>query len=757
MKIKAKTVNILSLFLMLWMSIISREIVASTHTNLPGEHDPLLHPSPMIVKNEWDAFTNEFTLSGKLVLKDNLQRKNLISVNKVFSLDVQKDSLILTAWVNPGSIAIKTYIDGIKTDGTPQEFLAKVQLSGKVYLTVGDRSNFKFPGMWPTLSNFPSKRDVIIAANGRYNGSLSELSLRFDSEIENALQVDAQGTDSEMPKLSIRDEFGNLNVYIGDKWLLHMREYKYLTFRSNTTNDAWIGTNRSPGNLAFNYQLPESFPLTNIQVTSQLLTDGFKINLVADKENAPDVHESTVITAKWLPSKSGFTYKIEKRLWGELESWKKIDSWSNINNTNKGKLEFIDFHFNRMSLKDNTFMDYKAGDLYDGVYFYGTAKHGDKWMWIPKLQVPYTLRSINGRGSSGYIFGFNMKPNGITAILDPEEGGWTFEQSTAIGTRYVEVCWSWYDIHFLVKDLIFNDNKLDIQLAMDFTPATPAEATSIIQSSTEVNWRNNPEYQIPTFYWDGRLNEFTDQIGGLSGGKEWEEVIYPTSEFCSWDKTQGAKSAPSLKIEHSNAGYLSAWYASIDYPYLNDVNFGKPVKITAKIKTEDVEESVLFGAGSGIDVPHKVTDPDPINRVPAAPVLKGTNDWTDVTIEFIADSVKRTHPQVFFYLRGKGKAWLDDLQVSVNNRIATSVGILHTEYHNPVYAYIADKEEISISGWLAGNPVAYLYDLHGKMLLSQRLIEGNQHVIKARNLCKGFYLLSIQQEKRNMYFKLLNN
>lgn len=746
-------------FLTSFLVFVSISILAAS---LPASHNPAKDSSPMIIKGGWDAYSREFTLTGNLVLNDAAQKKNLLIVSKIFSLDIHNDSLILTAWENPGSHLIRTFVDKLETNGTSQQFVAKVQLSGKVHLTVGQRSNFSFPGMWPTLSSFPSTRDIIIAANGTYKGELSNLSLNYSTTLDKELEIEKENSSSVMPKIDIRTEFGNTNVYIGDKWLLHLRDSRRLTFRSNTTNDNWMGTNRSPANIAFNYQVDESFPLVNVVVKSELLTDGFKISITSDKQNALDVHEDIDITATWLPEKKAFAYDIAKRLWGNLESWKRIDSWTNIGNNNKIKLEFMDFHVHRMSLKDISFIDYdyKAEDLYEGVYFYGTQKHGDKWMWIPKLQVPYTLRSINGRGSSGYEYGFDLKENGITAVLDPKVGGWFFEHKTDVGTRYTEICWSWYDLHFLFKDIDMKNNELDIKLALKFTPVTPTEASDIIASSTEVDWKNNPEYQIPTYYWDGRLNEFTDQIGGPSGGRDWEEVIYPTSQYCTWDKTQGAKSAPSLKIDQNNADYISAWYVHIGYPYDHRILLGERIRISAMIKTQDVEGTVVFSAGTGINIPHKVSGATPTNGVPSAPIFKGTHDWTPVNLEFYADSLRNKQFQIFFYLKGKGKAWIDDLQITVGENINTNtVGPPNNNNnnYNSINAYAVGNSEIHIIGDVGSQSIAKIYDLQGRISSVKNLHQGNLNVIPIHDFTNGIYFLSVIAENQSKCFKIKIN
>ena len=85
---------------------------------------------------------------------------------------------------------------------------------------------------------------------------------------------------------------------------------------------------------------------------------------------------------------------------------------------------------------------------------------------------------------------------------------------------------------------------------------------------------------------------------------------------------------------------------------------GSNVTVSGHIKTEDVEKS------AEIEIWYADSDGTP-TKVTTAPII-GTKDWTFVTVScHIPEDAIRTDICLCLMIRGSGKVWFDDIQLSV--------------------------------------------------------------------------------------------
>jgi hypothetical protein len=450
------------------------------------------------------------------------------------------------------------------------------------------------------------------------------------------------------PKVSICDVGDSTMVFWEDDVIAELRENRFLRFRAKPENDHWLGTNAKPMDLGWNYNESQARGYTNESVEVQQDNHSFKITLTGVKEKVPGVGQINVLEGRWSEDKKGFEYILTSTLKGDLESWYEKSNWAK----RQRNAQPLDYHSERISMLDRVDNNNRGPDLYDYVVY---SNDGESWTGIPKLGVPRTMLA------GTYFYDFILEDKGYMALVDAKQEGWIVQLLEATGDMRIEACWSWYDMHHVLENSIperGSGESFELMYSLHFKPSSVMENKQILSKITEVPWKNLPNYQLPIFSKD---NKFDKQFGGT----DWTDPWLKTSYDAIWDQTVGYDDHYSVSIQKTdNKGAAwFGWFAGRPFEFESLKN--KKYRFSAMVKTEGVAGKVRIGIGQvntispvyGVDI--SGTTPKPIWIY--SEELSGDNDWTKLSIEYIAEK----HGGDTFILdqQGPGKSWFDNVVI----------------------------------------------------------------------------------------------
>ena len=455
-----------------------------------------------------------------------------------------------------------------------------------------------------------------------------------------------KGEDSsDMPLAKVQKTSAGSTVYIGKEKIADFKDNRYMRFRPTTENDHWIGTEHNPVDMGFAYQEAGVKGLFNMSVEFTAAPGVFKIVFIGQKAGLKAEQRNELI-GFWNADTKEFSYIYNCSITADTETWHKNSSWAASN-----RIEAFDYNLERMSILDRVYNNNLGGDLYDYVIY----ENGSELTRIPKLPVPRTM--LSGK----YYYGFFLSPGESFYMSDAEEGGWRSTLLSAVGDTYLEICWSWYDIHNCAENSVprlGNSDKFTVSQSWLYTTTTAEHDSALIENATEVAWRDLPNYQLPLF---STNNTFETQFGGT----EWQYAWWKSSYDCTMDSVVGHDGAGSVKIEKSTTGEVS-WYTEgvWGFPYSFDDVQGKTYRVSGWIKTENVVGEAYI---ANIQYQHATPNDNTVTRSEG---ISGTTDWTYVTFTFTAQerekadgTVQRCIDHFFLTLDGTGTVWFDDVVI----------------------------------------------------------------------------------------------
>ena len=422
---------------------------------------------------------------------------------------------------------------------------------------------------------------------------------------------------------------------------------RYMRFRSSAENDRWIGTDHNPVDMGFAYNEKRVAGLINTDVRYSAARGAFKIVFIGEKVML-NARQRTVFIGFWDSETAAFSYIYDTSLDADTEIWYQNSRWSAAG---QHRVEAFDYNLERMSILDRVFNNNQNGNLYHGVAY----ENGKSLTMIPKLPVPYPL--IKGT----FYYGFYPSVGESIYYPDPEEGGWSATLLDVVGSTYIEICWSWYDIHNVINDSVPQIGHSDRFLASQswlFTPTDASHDRAIIDRAEEVPYRAQPNYQLPLF---STNNTFDKTVGG----SDWQYAWWKKSYDCSLDTEVGHSAPGSAKIEKTTEGELSWFTEGVwGFPYSFDDVLGKTYRLSGWIRTENV-----VGEAYIANKQYQHATPGDFTLHKSAS-LSGTHDWTEVSVTFTAQersfpdgSRQRCIDHFFLTLNGTGTVWFDDVRI----------------------------------------------------------------------------------------------
>ncbi len=453
------------------------------------------------------------------------------------------------------------------------------------------------------------------------------------------------GTASSLPEIEVV-KGSSTYVTMNGEQIASFKDNRYMRFRATTANGHWIGTNHNPVDMGWAYQEPDVKGFTCTAVESEVSPGRFSVTFRGDKEG---VGASQVVTLEgiWNAEIEQFEYTYTTKLSGDLATWHSKSKWAP-----NGNIEAFDYCSERMSILDRVYNNNTNGDLYDYVIY---TDNGKDWTRIPKLPVPRTM--LNGT----YFYDFYLSPGGKYLLADAKEGGWEATLLKDTGDTRMEICWSWYDMHNCMEHAVpplGSAETFELEQSWSFRPTDGEYDKAVIDSATEVDWRDIPNYKLPTF---STNNTFDTQFGGT----DWCYAWWLSSYDCTMDSTVGRTDTSSVAITHDTKKNAS-WYTEgvWGFPYSFDNVKGKQYRLSGWIKTEKVEGEAKIGVNQYL---HATPNN---NTFTYSEPVSGTSDWTYVSCEFTGQlrPLKNGGQEAcidHFYLTldGSGKAWFDDVKI----------------------------------------------------------------------------------------------
>ncbi len=473
------------------------------------------------------------------------------------------------------------------------------------------------------------------------SGKRAVLSLVTDGRLE---CEDVELRD-DLPVIKVQKASDGTSVLVNKEKIAYFKQNRYMRFRPTTANDHWIGTDHNPIDMGFAYQEKTVAGLSNVSVDFISAPGVFKIVFKGEKIGLKTTQQNELI-GFYDADKQEFSFIYNASMTADSQSWHKNSTWAPSNRT-----EAFDYCLERMSILDRVYNNNHNGDLYDYVIY----ENGDSLTRIPKLPVPRTM--LSGK----YFYGFFLSPGESMYFVDAKEGGWKSTLLGAVGDTYLEICWSWYDIHNCAENSVprlGNCDTFTVSQSWLYTTTTAEHDSELIDDAVEVDWKDLPNYQLPLF---STNNTFETQFGGT----DWQYAWWKSSYDCTMDAEVGHDGAGSVKIEKTTAGEAS-WYTEgvWGFPYSFDDVQGKTYRVSGYIKTENVVGEAYI---ANIQYQHATPDDNTVTRSEG---ISGTTDWTYVTFIFTAQeremangNIQRCIDHFFLTLDGTGTVWFDDVVI----------------------------------------------------------------------------------------------
>ncbi len=465
----------------------------------------------------------------------------------------------------------------------------------------------------------------------------------------------------------------SLLIYANGDELLELRQHRFVRFRARGGHDpCWVGSRRLPMDCCFSYN--DVAELAVEQVSLTMNDHGFHLLLTGRKPSV-DGHVYTSITATWDPERAGFVYELAARMCCDHDRWHQVSHRSRKRFETAGDgpttIEPFNFHIEGVSVPDRLF----GGQPYHSGLYEAFVREPFPGVWerVPKLTPPDATRYGNYLGLN---FSHQMATGEPYGFLDREHGGWLLRVLDHSSPAAFGLCWMYFDVHFLLRDAIpARERKprssaapeINAAYRVRFEPVLPETANQLLDGATELDWRNQPAYQVPVFQ---RENKFDR----LVSGSEYEWPWFASSPACQRDDTVGYDDLFSARIQRTGPG-ADAWYAWCwGFPYDEEWIAGR-YTLSAHVKLENctglVRIAVAHVEGDywlHSDVALPSSKPVEWHYSEA---LSGTQDWTRLTVTRPMQEKPRDfgqcihhgilHNMIVLEVAGPGTAWFDNV------------------------------------------------------------------------------------------------
>lgn len=447
---------------------------------------------------------------------------------------------------------------------------------------------------------------------------------------------------------------------------------RYLWFRANGDNDRWVGSRASKMDLCWAYRDVNDYAL--VDQSFRLTDSGFVIEINARKPSIQG-RIRTRLEAELVSPEVGFKYRLSSQLTASQKEWREVSIAA------KGRapgervsIEPLDFHVNRISPPDNFRPEGAAAtQLYDAFVM---SADGKNWRWLPKLPVPEALRPGVYQTVFWNAGGAPRTTGHRIGWLDRQEGGWISELTDTSAPIEMEMCWMFYDLHHNmpagVPPWTGGPDTFEAHYTLEFTPVTAARAREILDHAKEVEWRSQPEYQLPVF---SRYNTF-DRLISRNDDYPW----LATSYDCDIDLATGYDDNSSVRISHKNAGANAAWYAWTWGPcYETSLPLEGTYRFIAMVKTRNCTAPVRLAVAEFLNDLWMTADarwttnpgknPEVVWHY-SSEAVSGTTDWTRLSVDLPIDNLRlkpdrpeRVRRAVVLQYEGAGTVWFDNVRI----------------------------------------------------------------------------------------------
>jgi len=155
-----------------------------------------------------------------------------------------------------------------------------------------------------------------------------------------------------------------------------------------------------------------------------------------------------------------------------------------------------------------------------------------------------------------------------------------------------------------------------------------------------------------------RFNGSFERLDSNANPINWDLTYYQQNKFdIKVDSLVKRQGKYAISISSNPNGQSSAIRYSLDKKYV-----GRSLKLIASIKTEEVTDG-FAGIWIRVDGENDQLEVDMMEKQD----LKGTNDWKDYLIEVPYDEGNAKSIHVGALLFGKGKMWVDDMRLYMDN------------------------------------------------------------------------------------------
>lgn len=452
--------------------------------------------------------------------------------------------------------------------------------------------------------------------------------------------------DGDLPLAKVQKASEGTSVLVDKQRIAYFKQNRYMQFRPTVENDHWIGTEHNPVDMGFAYQEKPVAGLINTDVQFIAAPGVFKIVFIGEKAGLKATQQNELI-GFYNSDTEEFSFIYNASMTADTATWHASSTWAP-----QSRIEAFDYNIERMSILDRVFNKNHNGDLYDYVIY----ENGDELTRIPKLPVPRTM--LKGK----YFYGFFLSPGESFYFPDAKDRGWNATLLSAVGDTYIEICWSWYDIHNCAENSVprvGNAETFTVSQSWLYTTTSAEFNREIINDAVEVDWKDLPNYQLPLF---STNNTFETQFGGT----DWQYAWWKSSYDCTMDAEVGHNEKGSVKISKTASGEAS-WYTEgvWGFPYSFDDVRGKTYRVSGYIKTENV-----VGEAYIANIQYQHATPND-NTVTMSEKISGTTDWTYITFTFTAQmrekadgSMQNCIDHFFLTLNGTGTVWFDDVTIT---------------------------------------------------------------------------------------------
>ena len=545
------------------------------------------------------------------------------------------------------------------------------------------------------------------------------------------------------PNLTFEQSDVGTFVRMNDKIIFELEGNRYMRFRATDADDNWVGCERKGADLciAFADNGVKGITITDYSYTENKEEGWFRVDVAGEKDGL-DAQVTYSILATWLPEIGKFKYTYTTAMDANLEKWYANSVTAGgyyQNNPNKRvPVEITDYHIEHIAttdiLQSETYKDMPL--RYE--WFLASDDGKTNWTKFPKVHVPYptrtgdyiTIREKGKRLAAGTKFGFT----------DKEHGGWmSTVKSTSLDTIGFELCWYFFDVHIMMYEAVpprYSQDRFNIDFSIDFDPLSKEEGNALVAEATERNWRALDEYQLPLL---SRNNKFDTLITDIDSEHTCESHLWWASSYdCFRDDTVGYDDNYSASIKRDKAAVQPVAWNTFGWGYpFEDVQIKKhKFRMTAMVKTKDVTGEARLGYAAqkkGADLWYGV-DTHNADGTPREDIiiwkfsegLTGTNDWTELSMEFeVSGTVTGVINSLLLEMSGAGQAWFDNVVIEDLGEVTADSYVVYNDFedgktsdwtvnsngtiHNENGSLIVDAGDEPIAGDLYANKSVYSY------------------------------------------------